>query len=93
MKYFIKLAFCIFLFFICFMILRYISMSGKEQFVTFGTYSFDKYYGNYRKDYGYNNKIYQYQVFFDKEYKNFSDTGVNYNDVYDAVYKNIETKN
>jgi hypothetical protein len=31
-------------------------------------------------------------VFVDKEYKNFSANGVNYNDVYDAVYKNIETK-
>jgi len=76
------------------MILRYISIPGKdkEHFVTFGNYTFDKYYGNYRKDYGYNNNIYQYPVFSDKNYKNFSDNGVNYNDVYDAVYKNIETK-
>ena len=92
MKYFIKLAVCFFLFLICLMILRYISMPSKEQFVTFGNYSFDKYYGNYRKDYGYNNNIYQYPVFSDKNYKNFSENGVNYNDVYDAVYKNIETK-
>ena len=93
MKYFTKLAVCIFLFVICFMILRYISMPGKEQFVSFDTYSFDKYYGNYRKDYGYNNNIYKYPVFVDKNYKNFSDNGINYNDVHDAVYKNIETKN
>lgn len=92
MKYFTKLALCIFLFLICFMILRYISIPGKEHFVSFGNYSFEKYYGNYRKDYGYNNNIYQYPVFYDKNYKNFSNPGINYNDVYDAQYKNIQTK-
>ena len=40
----------------------------------------------------YNNNIYKYPVFFDKNYKNFSDNGINYNDIYDAYYKNIETK-
>ena len=93
MKYFTKLSLCIFLFFICFMILRYISIPGKEQFVSFDTYSFDKYYGNYRKDYGYNNNVYKYPVFFDKDYKNFSNSGINYNDVNDAIYKNIQVKN
>jgi ABC-type dipeptide/oligopeptide/nickel transport system permease component len=91
MNYYTKLILCIFLFFICFIILRFIST--KEGLVNFGSYSFDKYYGNYRKDYGYNNNIYQYPVFFDKNYKNFSDNKINYNDVYDAVYKNIQTKN
>ena len=90
MKYYLKLLLCFVLFSICFMILRYVSI--KESFVGFDTYSFDKYYGNYRKDYGYNNNMYQYPVFFDKKYKNFSANGINYNDVHDAVYKNIETK-
>jgi hypothetical protein len=75
------------------MILRFISTSTKESFLGFDTYSFDKYYGNYRKDYGYNNNNYQYPVFYDRNYKNFTANGINYNDVYDAVYKNIETKN
>jgi hypothetical protein len=75
------------------MTLRYITTSSKEHFVTFDSYSFEKYYGNYRDDYGYNNNIYKYPVFFDKNYKNFSNNGINYNDVYDAVYKNIQTKN
>jgi len=87
MNYYTKLILCICLFFICFMVLRYIST--KEGYVTFGTYSFDKYYGNYRKDYGYKNNIYQYPVFFDKNYKNFSDNSINYDTVYDAEYKNI----
>ena len=92
MKYYLKLLLCVVLFFVCYMILRSISTSTKESFLGFDSYSFDKYYGNYRKDYGYNNNIYQYPVFYDKNYKNFSEPGVNYNDVYDAVYKNIETK-
>jgi len=87
MNYYTKLILCTFLFFICFIILSFIST--KEGLVSFGSYSFDKYYGNYRKDYGYNNNIYQYPVFFDKNYKNFSDNKINYNDVYDAEYKNI----
>jgi len=87
MNYYTKLILCIFLFFICFIILSFIST--KEGLVSFGSYSFDKYYGNYRKDYGYNNNTYQYPVFFDKNYKNFSDNAINYDTVYDAEYKNI----
>jgi hypothetical protein len=75
------------------MILYYISQLPKkiekEHFVTFDEYSFDKYYGNYRKDYGYNTNNYKYPVFFDKNYKNFADNNINYNTVYDAEYKNI----
>jgi len=87
MNYYTKLILCICLFFICFMVLRYIST--KEGLVTFDNYSFDKYYGNYRKDYGYNNNNYQYPVIVDKNYKNFSDNTINYDTVYDAEYKNI----
>ena len=65
MNYYTKLILCIFLFFICFMVLR--SISTKEHFVTFDQYSFDKYYGNYRKDYGYSNNNYKYPVFVDKQ--------------------------
>ena len=87
MNYYTKLILCIFLFFICFVVLSFVST--KEGLVNFDTYSFDKYYGNYRKDYGYNNNIYQYPVIVDKNYKNFSDNSINYNNVYDAEYKNI----
>ena len=87
MNYYTKLILCIFLFFICFVVLSFVST--KEGLVNFDTYSFDKYYGNYRKDYGYNNNIYQYPVIVDKNYKNFSDNRINYNTVYDAEYKNI----
>ena len=93
MKYYNKLVLCGFLFLICYMILYYISQlpkkSEKEHFVTFDEYSFDKYYGNYRKDYGYSTNNYKYPVFFDKNYKNFADNSINYNSVYDAEYKNI----
>ena len=44
MNYYTKLILCIFLFFICFIILSFIST--KEGLVSFGSYSFDKYYGN-----------------------------------------------
>lgn len=87
MNYYTKLILCIFLFFICFIVLSFVST--KEGLVNFDTYSFDKYYGNYRKDYGYNNNIYQYPVIVDKNYKNFSDNSINYDTVYDANYKNI----
>ena len=87
MNYYTKLILCIFLFCICFIILSFVST--KEGLVTFDTYSFDKYYGNYRKDYGYNNNNYQYPVIVDKNYKNFSDNTINYDTVYDAEYKNI----
>jgi hypothetical protein len=87
MNYYTKLILCICLFFICFIILSFVST--KEGLVTFDNYSFDKYYGNYRKDYGYNNDIYHYPVFFDKNYKNFNDNSINYDTVYDAKYKHI----
>jgi len=93
MNYYIKLFICLILFFICYMIIRNISTSTKEHFITFGNYSFDKYYGNYRKDYGYTDNNYKYPVFYDKNYKNFTSSKYNYNDVYDAYYKNTQTKN
>jgi hypothetical protein len=87
MNYYKKLIICIVLFFICIMILRYVS-SRKESFVQFGTYSFEKYYGrNSLKD-----PRYTYPVHFNKNYKNFTSNKYNYNDVYDAYYKNIQTK-
>lgn len=88
MNYFKKLIICIALFFICFMILRYVSTSNKEHFVQFGTYSYDS---DMSKQ-SLSNPRYTYPVYFNKNYKNFSNPKINYNDVYDAYYKNIQTK-
>ena len=88
MNYFKKLIICIVLFFICFMILRYVSTSNKEHFVQFGTYSYDS---DMSKK-SLKNPRYTYPVYFNKNYKNFSNPNINYNDVYDAYYKNIQTK-
>jgi hypothetical protein len=38
------------------------------------------------------NARYKYPVHFNKNYKNFSAPGINYNDVYAAYYKNTQTK-
>lgn len=59
---------------------------------TYGTYNFEKYYGRNSYKNGYSDKYYEYPVYTDKNYKNFSNNGINYNDVYDAVYDNIQTK-
>lgn len=58
----------------------------------YGTYNFEKYYGRNSYKNGYSDKYYEYPVYTDKNYKNFSSNGINYNDVYDAVYDNIQTK-
>jgi hypothetical protein len=63
-------------------------MSGKEHFVSFGTYSYDSDMSKKSLD----NARYRYPVYFNNNYKNFSSPGVNYNDVYDAYYKNTQTK-
>jgi hypothetical protein len=55
-------------------------------------YNFEKYYGRNSYKNGYSDKYYEYPVYTDKNYKNFSYNGINYNDVYDAVYDNIQTK-
>jgi len=55
-------------------------------------YNFEKYYGRNSYKNGYSNKYYEYPVYTNKNYKNFSSSGINYNDVYDAVYNNIQTK-
>ena len=88
MNYIKKLIICIVLFFICFMTLRYISTLGREHFVSFGTYSYDS--DMSKKSLA--NPRYRYPVHFNKNYKNFSAPGINYNDVYDAYYKNTQTK-
>jgi len=57
------------------------------------TYDFEKYYGRNSYKNGYSDKYYEYPVYEgSKNYKNFSSSAVNYNDVYDAVYNNIQTK-
>jgi hypothetical protein len=56
------------------------------------TYGFEKYYGRNSYKNGYSDKYYEYPVYSNKNYKNFSSSAVNYNDVYDAVYNNIQTK-
>ena len=59
----------------------------------YGTYDFEKYYGRNSYKNGYSDKYYEYPVYAgNKNYKNFSSSAVNYNDVYDAVYKNAQTK-
>ena len=89
MNYIKKLIICIVLFFICFMILRYVSnTSTKEHFVQFGTYSYDSIMSKKSLQ----NPRYTYPVYFNKNYKNFTSNKYNYNDVYDAYYKNIQTK-
>lgn len=59
---------------------------------SYETYDFEKYYGRNSYKNGYSDKYYQYPVYSNKNYKNFSSSAVNYNDVYDAVYNNIQTK-
>jgi hypothetical protein len=59
---------------------------------TYETYDFEKYYGRNSFKNGYSDKYYKYPVYSNKNYKNFSSSAVNYNDVYDAVYNNIQTK-
>ena len=88
MNYIKKLIICIVLFFVCLAILRYVSTSVKEQFVQFGTFGYDS---DMSKK-SLKNPRYIYPVYFNKNYKNFSASGINYNDVYDAYYKNIQTK-
>ena len=56
------------------------------------TYNFERYYGRNSYKNGYGDKYYEYPVYSNKNYKNFSSSAVNYNDVYDAVYNNIQTK-
>ena len=58
----------------------------------YGKYDFEKYYGRNSYKNGYSDKYFQYPVYFDKNYKNFSANGINYNDVFEAVYDNIQTK-
>lgn len=89
MNYIKKLIICIVLFFICIMILQYISStSTKEHFVQFGTYSYDSIMSKKSLQ----NPRYTYPVYFNKNYKNFTSNKYNYNDVYDAYYKNTQTK-
>lgn len=103
MNYYNKLFLSVILFVICYIILYFISKPSNNVILEkmsnyscnvphsnlgFGTYSFDKYYGrNSLPD-----ARYKYAVHFDKNYKNFSDNRINYNDFYDAYYKNTETK-
>ena len=59
----------------------------------YGTYDFEKYYGRNSYKNGYSDKYYEYPVYEgNKNNKNFSSSAVNYDDVYDAVYKNTQTK-
>ena len=88
MNYIKKLIICIVLFFICFMILRYVSTSTKEHFVQFGTFGYDSDMSKKSLQ----NPRYTYPVHFNKNYKNFTSNKYNYNDVYDAYYKNTQTK-
>jgi hypothetical protein len=96
MNYYKKLIICFVLFLLCYAVIYYISSENTnnifENFTTgFDTYSFEKYYGNNTNPNSTTN--YVYPVFFNKDYKNFSDNNVNYNDIYDAVYKNTNQKN
>ncbi len=54
----------------------------------YGSYNFDTYYGRE----SINNINYIYPVYSNKNYKNFTSSQFNYNDVYDADYRNTETK-
>jgi|UniRef100_A0A6C0DHI4 hypothetical protein len=96
MNYYKKLGICFVLFLLCYFVIYLISRESTntilENFTTvFDTYSFEKYYGNNIDPNSTTN--YVYPVHFNKDYKNFSDNNVNYNDVYDAVYKNTNQKN
>jgi hypothetical protein len=94
MKYFKKIILCIILLALCYMVLYYISkkIDGMCNLnynnSKYDSYNFEKYYGRNSYKNGYSDKYYQYPVFFDKNYKNFTSSKYNYNDVYDAEYKN-----
>ena len=94
MKYFKKIILCIVLIILCYIVLYYISIK-KDGMCNlnynnsrYDSYNFEKYYGRNSYKNGYSDKYYQYPVSFDKNYKNFSSSKYNYNDVYDADYKN-----